>query len=162
MHMQSFNSLSDLNDFLTSKGLPPITEEAVQEAAETQFGEDITQDTIRVAFPGNGERESVTPNENNVHDAAVAFSLDQISMLIKQRDHYHKMFEEELSLHNECHENFDLQLHEMRIYGHMESNAAGLFNKPYEMLSPSQQVAIRHQAETTIARLDQIRAESQG
>lgn len=189
--MRAFNTLASLNAVLASVGLPELTSEMIarsiasgENAIELDFADAPNRDEIQAAleamFGGKGEPASEgeqvdlsafvggeDESEQNYvsqskFESYIEMSCDQIALLTRQRDEARASAESEIKDHLECHEHFEQQLHEMRIYGHMESTAAGLFNKPYEQLPADTQVAIRRQAETTVANLDSLRAGPQG
>ena len=136
-------------------------EEPQQEEVEVQELPDFLKMLLGEAMQ-DIEEDEVPMVEQAKLDAYIEMSCDQIALVTRQRDEARQAFDNERSEHDQCHEAFDLQLHEMRIFGHMESTAAGLFNKPWDELPGAQQVALRHQAEATIARLDSLRAAAQG
>jgi hypothetical protein len=99
-------------------------------------------------------------NDDDRHDAAVAFSLDQIAMLMDQRDEARELLEIERRAHVQCHEGFDEIIHQVRIQGYAEAMAAGIYpGKPFETLPEDVQTTIMHQASAGIEKIDEIRGE---
>lgn len=157
MKKMVFTSLSDLNKFLASEGLPGLD--------ETTIAKGLIESGIPgfASFDLNSDEEDVTvtpENDDDQHDAAVAFSLDQIAMLMRQRDEARELAELEHRAHMQCHENFEEVLHQVRIQGYAEAMAADVYpGKPFETLSEDIQEAIMRQAVAGVEKIDEIRGE---
>ena len=160
MKKMVFTSLSDLNKFLASEGLPGLD--------ETTIAKGLAESDIPnfASFSLNSDEEDVTvtpKNGDDRHDAAVAFSLDQIAMLMRQRDEARELAEAEHSAHMQCHEGFEEVLHQVRIQGYAEAMAAGIYpSKPFETLNEDVQEAIMRQAVAGVEKIDEIRGELNG
>ena len=123
--------------------------------------------TVFTLFSTNSDEEGVTAtpendpeNGDNQYDAVVAFSLDQISMLVHQRDEARELAELERSAHMQCHEGFEEVLHQVRIQGYAEALAADVYpNKPFETLKEHVQEAIMRQATAGVTKIDEIRSD---
>lgn len=155
MKKMVFTSLSDLNNFLASEGLPGLDEATIAKG----LAESGIPGFSSFSLNSDEEGVTVTPeNDDDQHDAAVAFSLDQISMLMRQRDEARELAEAEHRAHMQCHEGFKEVLHQVRIQGYAEAMAAGVYpGKPFETLPEDVQTAIMRQATADIEKIDEIR-----
>ena len=157
MNKMVFTSLDDLNEFLASKDIPPLTEDIIAKG----LAESGIPGFTSFSLASSEEGINVTPQtDDDNYDAAVAFSLDQIALLMRQRDEAHELAELEHRAHMKCHEGFEEMLHQIRIQGYAEAIAAGLFpGKPFETLDQTMQEILMHQAITGVEKIDEIRAE---
>ena len=149
-----FTSLSDLNIFLASKGLPSLDEVTIAKG--------LAESGIPgfASFGIDTDEEAPAQTDDDDHDAAVAFSLGQIAMLMRQRDEARDLAEAEHHAHMQCHEGFEEVLHQVRIQGYAEAIAAGLFpGKPFETLDQTMQETLMRQATAGIEKIDEIRGE---
>lgn len=154
MKKMVFTSLSNLNTFLASEGLPSLDEAIIAKG----FAESGIPGFA--SFSMNTDKEAPAQTDDNDYDAAVAFSLDQIAMLMRQRDEARDLAEAEHRAHMQCHEGFEEVLHQFRIQGYAEAIAAGIYpGKPFETLGEVVQEAIMRQATAAIKKIDEIRGE---
>lgn len=185
--MHAFNSLDDLNKFLTSKGLPLLTEETIAEAINNQIGEGATEGIVKISLVGGDDDENASslaqalaaafgggtkdaegipeapePTGTTDSDKLLSDYMDLtnevIANLLIQKRALADELENEIKAHMQCHEHMEEALHKMRLQGWAEGIAAGLVpGVPWEKIGPGIQEAIMRQAEQGMTQMDSIR-----
>lgn len=141
--MKTFDSLEELNEFLVSKGMEPISPN------------DVPDFDGAVGFRVRKVDEEIGPSDLDLY---IDFSTRQLEHVMAQRDEARKLYEHELEAHVTCHDKIDDVITKVRAQGYAEAVAAGLYpGTPFERLPADQQETLMRRAYASIAQIDDIR-----
>jgi hypothetical protein len=168
MKVRSFNSIEELNKFLTEDlGVPGLTEgvlppEVLEEmlTGGAQFNVHMDDDSVYIEpTPSDASDPEVPTIAQSEMDNYIELSCNQIAFLVRQRDEARADAEGEYKDHVACHEQFEATLQQVHRQGYAEALAAGLFpNQPLETLPKMIQDSIYSAADMSISQITKIRA----